>query len=181
MISTINKDKLRQEVAAAIRHIPNFPEQDVSFKDISGVFQDPKLSEEVVTYLAEQAMGKVDAVCGVESRGFLFGFPIALKLGVPFILIRKKGKLPPPTKSIAYHLEYGQAELEVVADQIEEGMRILVHDDVLATGGTAKATAQLVASCGATVPQFSFLIALDYLNGREQLAPTEVVSIVNYE
>lgn len=171
---------LENKIKAAIRNIPNFPKEGIDFKDISGIFLNPGLSKEIIEELAAKAKGKVDAVCGVESRGFIFGFPLALALDVPFILVRKKGKLPPPTRSVSYDLEYGSAALEVVEHHIEEGMRILIHDDVLATGGTANATAQLVESLGGTVAQFNFLVELDFLNGREKLGEAEVVSLIHY-
>ena len=172
--------KLAKEVESFIRVVEDFPEKGISFKDFSGVFQNPEISKKVINYFAEQAKGKVDVVCGIESRGFILGFPIALALDVPFVMIRKKGKLPPPTVEATYDLEYGSATLELVEGQIEKGARVLIHDDVLATGGTAMACAELVKKVGATPAQFNFLIELEFLKGREKLKDTEIVTILNY-
>ena len=127
--------------------------------------------------------GKVDVVCGIESRGYIFGIAIAVKLGVPFILIRKKGKLPPPFISEKYDLEYGTSEIEMKINQIKKGQRVLIHDDLLATGGTAKAAANLVEREGGKVTQFSFLIELKDLGGKrklEQIEGVEVFNILDY-
>src|SRR5690606_13562174 len=126
--------------------------------------------------------GKVDLVCGIESRGFLFGLLIAQKLEVPFVLIRKQGKLPPPTLSESYALEYGEATIEVQPQYIKNGQRVLIHDDVLATGGTAEASAKLIQRCGGVVTQFSFIADLTFLNGKEKLNPftAEIQSLVGY-
>lgn len=171
---------LAKEVESHIRVIEDFPEKGISFKDFSGVFQNHELSEKIIQYFASAARGKVDAVCGIESRGFILGFPIALALGVPFIMVRKKGKLPPPTVQACYDLEYGSACLEIVKGQIAPGTRVLIHDDVLATGGTAVACADLVKKIGAIPTQFNFLIELSFLKGREKLANQEIVTILNY-
>lgn len=171
---------LSARIDQEIRTVTNFPKEGIQFKDISGLFSNPQLSKEVIEEFAQQAIGKVDLVCGVESRGFIFGFPIALALEVPFVLVRKKGKLPPPTKSVSYDLEYGSAELEIVEGQIPAGARVMIHDDVLATGGTANATKELVELLGGDVTQMSFLIELDFLNGREKLGDTAIVSLLHY-
>ncbi|AFL97602.1 adenine phosphoribosyltransferase [Ornithobacterium rhinotracheale] len=171
---------LANEVASCIRVVEDFPHKGISFKDFSGVFQNPEVSEKVIAYFADQARGKVDAVCGIESRGFILGLPIALALKVPFIMIRKKGKLPPPTVEASYELEYGAATLEMVDGQLEKGARVLIHDDVLATGGTAAACAELVTKVGAIPAQFNFLIELDFLKGREKIGNTEIVTILKY-
>ena len=123
--------------------------------------------------------GKVDVVCGIESRGYIFGIAIAVKLGVPFVLIRKKGKLPPPFISEKYDLEYGTSEIEMKINQIQKGQRVLIHDDLLATGGTAKAAANLVKREGGKVTQFSFLIELRDLGGKEKLEQIEEVKVFN--
>lgn len=171
---------LKDEIASQIRVIKDFPEKGISFKDFSQVFQDAALSKKIIAHLADKARGKVDAVCGIESRGFILGFPIALALDLPFILVRKKGKLPPPVISTTYDLEYGSATLEVVKGQIKEGERVLIHDDVLATGGTAAACAKLIKELGATPAQFNFLIELNDLQGRKQLGDTEIVTLLDY-
>lgn len=161
--------ELIRQLEATIENIPDFPIPGIQFKDISPIFLDSKLYEEVIADLAAVSRGKVDAVCGIESRGYLFGIAIAVALEVPFILIRKAGKLPPPVISEKYDLEYGSAVIETREGQIKPGQRILIHDDLLATGGTTEAAAKLVEKQGATVAQFSFLIGLTGLKGEEKL------------
>lgn len=161
--------KLIQKLDSTIENIADFPIPGIQFKDISPIFADPKLYQEVIDDLVTFSKGKVDAVCGIESRGYLFGIAIAVALDVPFILIRKKGKLPPPIISEKYDLEYGSAEIETREGQIKQGQRILIHDDLLATGGTTEAAAKLVEKQGAEVVQFSFLIGLKDLKGKEKL------------
>ena len=140
MINSALISKLKETIV----NIPDFPQTGIQFKDITPIFLDPKLYEEVIEDLANFSRGKIDAVCGIESRGYLFGIAIAVALEVPFILIRKKGKLPPPFVAEKYDLEYGSAEIEMREGQIKPGQRILVHDDLLATGGTTQAAAKLV-------------------------------------
>lgn len=161
--------ELIKQLEETIENVPDFPIPGIQFKDISPIFLNPKLYEEVIKDLVAFSKGKVDAVCGIESRGYLFGIAIAVALEVPFILIRKKGKLPPKTVSEKYDLEYGSAEIETREGQIKKGQRILIHDDLLATGGTTEAAAKLVEKQGAKVTQFSFLIGLTALNGDEKL------------
>ncbi|GAB0154953.1 adenine phosphoribosyltransferase [Chryseobacterium sp. Alg-005] len=161
--------ELIRKLEDTIENIPDFPVPGIQFKDISPIFLNPKLYEDVIEDLVAFSKGKVDAVCGIESRGYLFGIAIAVALEVPFILIRKKGKLPPPVISEKYDLEYGSAEIETREGQIQTGQRILIHDDLLATGGTTEAAAKLVEKQGAKVSQFSFLIGLKGLNGDEKL------------
>ncbi|WP_223608536.1 adenine phosphoribosyltransferase [Chryseobacterium sp. OSA05B] len=174
--------ELIKRLEQTIENIPDFPIPGIQFKDISPIFLDPKLYEDVITELAAFSKGKVDAVCGIESRGYLFGIAIAVALEVPFILIRKAGKLPPPVISEKYDLEYGSAIIETRDGQIKKGQRILIHDDLLATGGTTEAAAKLVEKQGATVSQFSFLIGLKDLNGTEKLSKfgADVYSILEY-
>lgn len=124
-----------------IENIPDFPIEGIQFKDITPIFLNPKLYEDVIADLVEFSRGKVDVVCGIESRGYLFGIAIAVALEVPFILIRKKGKLPPPFVAEKYDLEYGTAEIEMRTNQIQPNQRVLIHDDLLATGGTTEAAA----------------------------------------
>ncbi|KMQ69877.1 adenine phosphoribosyltransferase [Chryseobacterium sp. FH2] len=161
--------ELIKKLQETIENIPDFPIPGIQFKDISPIFLDPKLYEEVIEDLAAFSRGKVDAVCGIESRGYLFGIAVAVALEVPFILIRKAGKLPPPIISEKYDLEYGSAIIETREGQIKPGQRVLIHDDLLATGGTTEAAAKLVEKQGAKVAQFSFLTALKGLNGDEKL------------
>ncbi len=174
--------ELIQKLEKTIQNIPDFPKPGIQFKDITPIFLDPKLYEEVIADLASFSRGKVDAVCGIESRGYLFGIAIAVALEVPFILIRKKGKLPPPFVAEKYDLEYGSAEIEMREGQIKPGQRILIHDDLLATGGTTEAAAKLVEKQGAIAQQFSFLIALKDLKGEERLNRfgAEHYSILHY-
>ena len=178
----MTNSELVQRLEETIENIPDFPKPGIQFKDITTIFLDPKLYEEVITDLANFSRGKVDAVCGIESRGYLFGIAIAVALEVPFILIRKKGKLPPPFVSEKYDLEYGSAEIEMRTGQLKPGQRVLVHDDLLATGGTTEAAAKLVEKQGAKVTQFSFLIGLKDLHGEDKLKQfdAEVYSILNY-
>lgn len=173
---------LIEKLHATIENIPDFPKEGIQFKDITPIFLYPKLYEEVIADLAEFSRGKIDAVCGIESRGYLFGIAIAVALDVPFILIRKKGKLPPPFIGVAYDLEYGSAEIEMREGQLKPGQRVLIHDDLLATGGTTEAAAKLVEKAGGIVSQFSFLIGLKDLNGKDKLAKynADVYSILKY-
>lgn len=174
--------ELIRKLEETIENIPDFPIPGIQFKDISPIFLDAKLYETVIEEFVRFSKGKVDAVCGIESRGYLFGIAIAVALEVPFILIRKAGKLPPPVISEKYDLEYGSAIIETREGQIKPGQRILIHDDLLATGGTTEAAAKLVAKQGATVSQFSFLIGLKGLNGEEKLNKfsAEVYHILEY-
>ncbi|PTT41986.1 adenine phosphoribosyltransferase [Chryseobacterium sp. HMWF028] len=174
--------ELIKKLEETIENIPDFPIPGIQFKDISPIFLNPKLYEDVIADLAAFSKGKVDAVCGIESRGYLFGIAIAVALEVPFILIRKAGKLPPPVISEKYDLEYGSAVIETRKGQIKPGQRVLIHDDLLATGGTTEAAAKLVEKQGATVSQFSFLIGLKDLNGDEKLKKfgAEVYHILGY-
>lgn len=175
--------ELKKRLENTIENIPNFPKEGIQFKDISPIFLYPDLYEEVVEKMVNFSRGKVDIVCGIESRGYIFGIAIAVKLGVPFILIRKKGKLPPPFISEKYDLEYGTSEIEMKINQIKKGQRVLIHDDLLATGGTTKAAANLVEREGGKVTQFSFLIELEDLGGKrklEQIEGVEVFNILDY-
>ncbi|UFK98927.1 adenine phosphoribosyltransferase [Kaistella faecalis] len=174
--------QLIRDLEETIENIPDFPKPGIQFKDITPIFLNPKLYEDVIADLVAFSRGKVDAVCGIESRGYLFGIAVAVALEVPFILIRKAGKLPPPFVGIEYELEYGSAEIEMRTGQVKPGQRILIHDDLLATGGTTQAAAKLVENQGATVSQFSFLIGLKDLNGAERLKEfdAEVYTILEY-
>jgi adenine phosphoribosyltransferase len=173
------EEKLRLE----IRDVPDFPKQGIIFKDISTIMLNPKLSEEVLDYLVQFYKSQnIEAVAGVESRGFLFGYPLAIRLGVPFVLIRKQGKLPYDKISHSYELEYGNAVIEMHTDAISHGQRVLVHDDLLATGGSASATAELIQKCGGLIAGFSFLVNLSFLDGNQKLHKytDNIHSLVNY-
>ena len=134
---------IEQRLQTAIRDVPDFPKPGILFKDISPIMLDATLSNDVVEHLFEQFKSQnIEAVAGIESRGFLFGYPLAMRLGIPFILIRKQGKLPYKKISHAYDLEYGSAVIEIHSDAVTEGQRVLIHDDLLATGGSAGAAAR---------------------------------------
>ncbi len=173
------EDRLRE----TIREVPNFPIEGVGFKDIMPILLDAHLSAAVLDELVARAKPlRPEAVAGVEARGFLFGFPLAMALGVPFIPVRKAGKLPPETISQRYTLEYGTSEVEMPSNAIASGTRVLIHDDLLATGGSASATAELIAQRGQVVG-FSFLIELAFLPGYEKVSAysKEISSLVVYE
>lgn len=175
-------NELALRIDKNIARVADFPKPGIQYKDITTLFQNPELCGEITTAFADFSRGKVDVVCGIESRGFLFGIMIAQQLNVPFVLIRKQGKLPPPTISQSYDLEYGTATIEVQPQYIQKGMRVLVHDDVLATGGTAEASAQLIQKCGGIITQFSFIAELSFLNGREKLSQftNDIQGLVKY-
>ena len=161
---------IEDKIKAAVRDVPDFPSPGILFKDISPLFQDPDLCREIIQALAEPWKNSgINVVAGVESRGFLFGPQLALALNASFIPVRKKGKLPYETHSLAYDLEYGQAEIEMHTDAISKGDKVLVHDDLLATGGTAAAASDLISIAGGEICGFSFLIELSFLNGTPKL------------
>ena len=161
---------LEERVKQAIRDIPDFPKPGIVFKDITPIMQDAELSKDIVEHLKSQYENQgIDAIAGIESRGFLFGYPLAMALGIPFILIRKKGKLPHKTISYDYDLEYGSATIEMHIDAVTEGQKVLIHDDLLATGGSAQAAAELIRKGGAEVAGFDFLVELEFLNGADKL------------
>lgn len=162
--------EVQQEIRDAVREIPDFPKPGILFKDITPVLLQPQLCKRLIRLLCEvHEAHKPDLIAGVESRGFLFGFAVASELGLPFALIRKAGKLPGNKISASYELEYGQAVIELHDDVLQPGMKVAIHDDLLATGGTAEAAARLIKSCGADVNMFSFLIGLDFLKGEQML------------
>jgi adenine phosphoribosyltransferase len=164
-------EETAQRFSRAVRDVADFPKPGVVFKDLSGVWADPALCRDVVQCLSEEARGwQVEAVAGIESRGFLIGMPLAMALEVPFVLIRKQGKLPGKVHRKAYSLEYGEAVIEVQQGAFQPGQRVLVHDDVLATGGTAAACGELIRQAGAEVVAWSFLVELSFLLGRNRLA-----------
>jgi adenine phosphoribosyltransferase len=161
---------ITQQIKNAVRDIPDFPKPGIIFKDITPILKDPVLCDNIVNAFVEQLKDtKIDVVAGVESRGFLFGLTLATKLGVPFIPIRKAGKLPFTIKQKAYKLEYGTAVIELHTDAFEPGQHILIHDDLLATGGTVTAASELIAEMGGVVAGFSFVVELGFLKGRERI------------
>lgn len=165
-----------------IREIPDFPQRGILFRDITPLLGDPKGFHMVLDALAEQFVGEhVDAVVGIESRGFIFGGALAARLNASFVPVRKPGKLPYRVDRVSYSLEYGESELEMHRDSLPEGTSVVIVDDLLATGGTAAAAAELVHRQGAYVAAFAFLIELDGLAGRERLLPTPVFSLLHYD
>jgi adenine phosphoribosyltransferase len=161
---------LEEQIRSAVTVVPDFPKQGVQYKDITTLFLDPGVCKSVMNSLVAQYRDqRIGAIIGLESRGFMFGFALSLELNVPFIMVRKKGKLPRETYEVSYDLEYGESVIEMHRDALREGQRVLIHDDLLATGGTAEAAARLVKASGAELAGFSFLIELSYLNGRKKL------------
>jgi adenine phosphoribosyltransferase len=161
---------IEAKIKSVIRDVPDFPKPGIIFKDITPIMLNPELSQEIIDYLVNMYKDqKIDVVAGIESRGFLFGYPLAIKLGVPFVLIRKKGKLPYDKISHDYELEYGISTIEMHTDAINANQRVLIHDDLLATGGSASAAAHLIQKCGGEIAGFNFLVGLDFLNGEEKL------------
>ena len=164
-----------------IRDVPDFPAPGVMFRDITPVLQDAKAFREVIDSMAEcVAPMKADVIVGIESRGFVLGAPIAIQLGLGFVPVRKAGKLPADTIRAKYALEYGTNAVEIHRDALEPGMRVAIVDDLLATGGTAKAAIELVEELGGKVVGVTFLIELDFLHGREPLKGYEICTLINY-
>jgi adenine phosphoribosyltransferase len=169
------------DLSTKIRDIPDFPKRGIVFKDIMPLLADPDALHETVERLAEFAEPrKPDVVLGAEARGFILGAALAYRLGCGFVAARKPGKLPWRTISAKYALEYGFDALELHADAIGQGANVLVHDDLLATGGTARAKVDLVEQLGGTVVGLAFVIELEFLNGREKLAGYDVFSLIQY-
>jgi adenine phosphoribosyltransferase len=166
---------------ARIRDVRDFPKQGIVFKDITPLLADVEAFRTCIQLMAESVDGEsVDAVVGIESRGFMFGAALADKLGVGFIPVRKPGKLPAATYRAEYDLEYGSDAIEIHQDALAPGDRVVVVDDLIATGGTAKATKELVERCGAEVAAFVFMINLVALQGTQKLSPTRVITILDY-
>jgi adenine phosphoribosyltransferase len=165
-----------------IREVPDFPQPGILFRDITPLLADPKAFHIVLDTIAHRFVGeRVDAVVGVESRGFIFGGALAARLNASFVPVRKPGKLPYRTDKVSYSLEYGETELEMHRDSLRDGAAVLVVDDLLATGGTAAAAGELVHRQGAYVLAYAFVIELTSLNGRERLLPTPASSIIRFE
>ena len=173
-----------QRLKSAIRDVPDFPKGGIVFKDITPILKDPQLCNDVLERMAAGVdSGSIDVVAGIESRGFLFGLMLAQRLGKPFVPIRKAGKLPYDTVKQEYALEYGNATIEIHADAFAHGARVLIHDDLLATGGTVVAASRLIQQLGGSVAGYAFIITLDFLNGRDRLLPfsPHVHALVGYE
>jgi len=170
-----------QRLEAYIRNIPDFPEPGIQFKDITPLVKEPAMLKLSVNQLIHPFLGQnITAVAGMEARGFIFGTLAAMELGVGFIPLRKPGKLPYDVASMSYDLEYGSASLEVHIDAFAEGDRVLLVDDLLATGGTAAASCELVEKLGAEVVACAFVIELDFLKGRDKLSKYDIHSLVHY-
>ncbi len=170
-----------EELKKLIREVPGFPKEGILFYDITTLLLDGDGFKASVKEMADSFSGsEVDLVAGIESRGFIFGAAIADRLGLGFVPIRKPGKLPSATVTASYSLEYGSDALEVHEDAIKKGQKVLIVDDLLATGGTAEASVRLIKECGGEVLGLSFLIELEFLNGRSKLSGTRLSTVLKY-
>lgn len=174
--------KLREKFYGAIRDVPDFPEKGIVFKDITPLLLDPKLLDAAVQQICDEFQSAdVEKVMAIESRGFIFGAPVALRLGAGLVLARKAGKLPWKRHRVEYALEYGTDVIEVHVDSIAKGERVLVVDDVLATGGTAEAAGRVVEQAGGQLVGMAFLLELNFLNGRQKLEGIDVRALLSYD
>ena len=165
-----------------IREVPDFPKKGILFYDITTLLKDKLGFARLIDALSEHYIGKeIDLVLGMEARGFIFGPALAYRLNAGFVPVRKPGKLPAETEKVSYDLEYGSNSLEMHKDAIEPGQRVLIVDDLLATGGTAVATAKLASGLGAQIAGLAFVVELDFLRGREKLAKYDVFSLLHYD
>lgn len=172
----------RQDLRSWIRDIPDFPRPGIVFRDITPLLVDPEALRAAVDELSERVRDlDIDLVVAAEARGFILGGALAMKLGAGFVPARRPGKLPYDSIQVAYELEYGVDELEVHSDALARGARVLVHDDLVATGGTAAAVSDAVRQLGGEVVGFAFLVELAFLGGREALAPAPVEALVSYD
>ena len=170
-----------QALIDAIRDVQDFPKEGIVFKDITPILGDHTLLQRSIDLLTETARGqKIDKVVGIDARGFIFGAPIALALGAGFVPVRKKGKLPWKTYEEAYSLEYGENVVQIHQDAIQPGEKVILIDDLLATGGTAAAAVNLLEKLGADIVSVSFLIELSFLNGKEKINHSNINSIITY-
>jgi adenine phosphoribosyltransferase len=177
----VSKD-LRERFYGAIRDVPDFPEKGIVFKDITPLLLEPELLDAAVRQICEEYQGaNVDKVMAIESRGFILGAPVALRLGAGLVLARKAGKLPWKRHRVEYALEYGTDVIEVHVDSIREKERVLVVDDVLATGGTAEAAGRVVKQAGGELVGMAFLLELGFLSGRQKLGDTVVKALLSYD
>ncbi|HKI77284.1 MAG TPA: adenine phosphoribosyltransferase [Ignavibacteriaceae bacterium] len=173
---------MSEDLKKYIRSVPDFPKKGIMFRDITTILKEPAAFKVTATQLFEKAQNlDVNKVVGIESRGFIFGSILAERLDVGFVPIRKPNKLPAETVKETYALEYGTDTIEIHKDAIKPGDKILLHDDLLATGGTAEAAVKLIEKLGGRVLQLSFIVELSFLNGRERLKDYDVVSLVNYD
>jgi adenine phosphoribosyltransferase len=169
------------QLRSAVRDVPDFPKAGIIFKDITPILKDGTLFRASIDLFLEQCRGqKIDKIVGIDARGFLFGSAVAYALNIGFVPLRKKGRLPYKTESAAYTLEYGEAEMELHIDAIERGERIVLIDDLLATGGTSASAVTLIKKVGGELVEAIFLIELEFLRGRKKLESTKVVSFLKY-
>jgi len=177
-ITSIDCDALKR----LIREVPDFPKKGILFYDITTLLKDKLGFARLIDALSANYIGKeIDLVLGMEARGFIFGPALAYRLNAGFVPVRKPGKLPAPTAKVSYELEYGSNSLEIHKDAIEKGQRVLIVDDLLATGGTAVATAQLAEGLGGQIAGLAFVVELDFLKGREKLSRYDVFSLLHYD
>jgi len=176
--SDLNSDQLKR----LIREVPDFPKKGILFYDITTLLRDKAGFARLIDLFSEHYIGKgIDLVLGMEARGFIFGPALAYRLNAGFVPVRKPGKLPAATYKVEYELEYGSNALEIHRDAIERGQKVLIVDDLLATGGTAAATAKLTTSLGGEIAGMAFVVELDFLKGREKLAGYDVFSLLHYD
>ena len=161
-----------------LRDVPDFPKPGILFKDITPLLASPPAMVETIARFAKLDFGRIDKIAAIESRGFLFGVPLAMKLGVGFVPIRKPGKLPWKTNRVEYSLEYGKDSVEIHQDAVKTGERVLLVDDLLATGGTMGAACKLVTQCGGSIAGCAFVVELGFLPGRAKLAPHRVEALI---
>lgn len=170
-----------EQLKKSIREIPDFPKKGILFKDITTLCKDPLMFQRMVDLLGHRYVGKgVDLVVGIEARGFVVGAALAYKLGAGVVLVRKPGKLPHKTHKASYTLEYGKDSLEIHQDAIKKGQRVVIADDLLATGGTAGAVVELVRQMGGEIVECAFIVELEELDGKKKLKPLPVFSLIKY-
>jgi adenine phosphoribosyltransferase len=180
LAAPVSSDPMKY-VRSLVRDIPDFPQRGILFRDITPILADPRAFHITLDAMAERFIGEhVDAIVAVESRGFIFGGALSARLNASFVPVRKPGKLPSATDRVSYSLEYGKGELEMHRDALRSGARVVVVDDLLATGGTASASGELVRRQGANLIAYAFAIELEGLGGRARLAPVPVVSLIQY-
>ena len=174
---------IKDKIDKVIREVPNFPKEGINFKDITPLLMDPNISSDIIDSFIDRFNNiRIDAIVGIESRGFLYGFLLANRMGIPFIPIRKAGKLPGDTVSQTYDLEYGRSEIEIHRSDVQEYWNILIHDDLLATGGTACAAAELLLKLNAKIAGFSFVVNLQFLDGKNKLEKysNNIITLIDY-
>jgi adenine phosphoribosyltransferase len=174
-------EEILSKLRAAVRDVPDFPKPGIVFKDITPILKDGVLFRASIEVFLQQCRGKnIDKIVGIDARGFLFGSAVAYALGIGFVPLRKKGRLPYQTESARYSLEYGEAEMELHIDAIERGEKVVLIDDLLATGGTSASAATLIKKVGGDLIEAIFLIELEFLHGRKKLERTPVSSFLKY-